>query len=43
MGTLLQGVEIIFEVQRKKINKKITREKTSFPTYRTSFFLFPSL
>jgi hypothetical protein len=39
MGTLLQGLEIIFEVQRKMNNEKITRKKKNFPTYKTSFFL----
>jgi hypothetical protein len=35
-----QALEIIFEVQRKKSNEKITRRKLSFSTYKTSFFLF---
>jgi hypothetical protein len=39
MGTLPQVLEIIFEVQRKMNNEKITRE-LSFPIYKTSFFCF---
>jgi hypothetical protein len=38
MGMLRQALEIIFEVQRKRINEKITREKISFLTYKTCFF-----
>jgi hypothetical protein len=38
VGTLLQALEIIFEVQRKRSNEKITRRKISFPTYKTHFF-----
>jgi hypothetical protein len=40
MGTLLQVLEIIFEVQRKMNNEKITRRKISFPIYKTRFFFF---
>jgi hypothetical protein len=44
MGALLQALEIIFEVQRKMSNEKMTRRKISFPTYKTHcFFLFSSL
>ncbi len=46
MGVLLQVLEIILEVQRKRSNDKITRRKISFPTYKTSFcpfFFFFSL
>jgi hypothetical protein len=45
MGTLpqAQALEIIFEVQRKRSNEKITRRKISFPTYKTSFFFFDVL
>jgi hypothetical protein len=32
---LPQALEIIFEVQRKMINEKITRINLSFPTYKT--------
>jgi hypothetical protein len=32
--------KIIFEVQRKMSNEKITRRKISFPTYKTCFFSF---
>jgi hypothetical protein len=42
MEALPQPGEIIFEVQRKRSNEKITRRKISFPTYKTLFF-FPSL
>jgi hypothetical protein len=37
MGTLPQVLKIIFEVQRRMSNEKITRE-ISFPTYKTFFF-----
>jgi hypothetical protein len=45
MGSLLKVLEIIFEVQMKMNNEKITRRETSFPTYKTCFFfpLDPSL
>jgi hypothetical protein len=42
MGALPQVLEIIFEVQRKKNNEKITREKKSFSTHKFYFILFPS-
>jgi len=35
-----QALEIIFEVQRKKSNEKITRKKIGFPTYKNFFFPF---
>jgi len=35
MGVLPQALEIIFEVQRKKSNEKITRIKINFPTHKT--------
>jgi hypothetical protein len=38
MGTLPQ-VLVIFEVQRKMSNEKITRE-ISFPTYKTHYYYF---
>jgi len=38
MGMLPQVLEIIFEVQRKMSNEKITRREISFPTYKTRFF-----
>jgi hypothetical protein len=38
MGVLPQVLEIIFEVQRKMNNEKITRKEISFPTYKTFFF-----
>jgi hypothetical protein len=31
MGTLLQVLEIVFELQMKMSNEKITRRKISFP------------
>jgi hypothetical protein len=40
MGALPQALEIIFEVQRKKSNEKITRRKISFPTYEMQFFIY---
>jgi hypothetical protein len=42
MGVLPQALEIIFEVQRKRSNEKITRREISFPIYKTffSFFFF---
>jgi hypothetical protein len=30
MGTLPQGIEIVFEVQRKMSNEKIAKRKISF-------------
>jgi len=42
MGALSQALEMIFEVQMKESNEKITRRKISFPTYKECFF-FPSL
>jgi hypothetical protein len=38
MRELLQVVQIIFELQRKKSNEKIARRKISFPTHKTCFF-----
>jgi hypothetical protein len=43
MATLLQALEIIFEVQRKRSNEKITRREINFPIYKTFFFLFGPL
>jgi hypothetical protein len=40
MGVVLQGLEIIFEVQRKRSNEKITRRKINVPTYKKYFYLF---
>jgi len=40
MGALSQVLQIIFEVQRKMSNEKITRRELSFPIYKTCFF-FP--
>jgi len=34
-----QALEIIFEVQRKRSDKKISTRKISFPIYKTRFFL----
>jgi hypothetical protein len=38
MGVLLQALEIIFEVQMKRSNEKITRTKKSVPTHETHIF-----
>jgi hypothetical protein len=35
MGALTQALEIIFEMQMKRINEKIKKRKISFPTYKT--------
>jgi len=44
MGALTQALEIIFEVQRKKNNEKITRKKKAFQlTKCVLFFLFEPL
>ncbi len=40
MGALLQTLEIIFEVQRKRINEKITRKKKLPNIQNMFFFLF---
>jgi hypothetical protein len=40
MGVLSQALEIILEVQRKRINEKITRRKISFSTYKTIIIIF---
>jgi hypothetical protein len=37
MGTLLRVLEIIFKVQRKMSNEKITRREINFPIYKTRF------
>jgi hypothetical protein len=33
MGALPQGLEIIFEMQRKRTHEKVIRRKISFLTY----------
>jgi len=38
MGALLQALEIIFEVQRKRSNEKNNKKKISFLTYKMRFF-----
>jgi len=38
MGGLPQALKIIFEVQRKKNNEKITRKKKSFFNLQNAFF-----
>jgi len=38
MGVLPEVLEIIFEMQRKMNNEKVTRREISFPTYKTFFF-----
>jgi len=40
MGVLPQALEIIFEVQRKKITEKITRRKISFSTYKLRYYYY---
>jgi len=40
MGALPQVLEIIFEVQRKMSNEKITRKEINFPPYKFIFFHF---
>jgi hypothetical protein len=40
MGTLLQALGIIFEVQRKTNIEKITSRKISFPTYKFYLFIY---
>jgi hypothetical protein len=40
METLFQALEIIFELQRKRSNEKITREKNSFEIYNLLLLLF---
>jgi hypothetical protein len=43
MGALLQALEIIFQVQRKKNNEKLTRKKKAFQLIKRIFFLFEPL
>jgi hypothetical protein len=43
MGALLQALEIIFQVQRKKNNEKLTRKKKAFQLTKHIFFLFGPL
>jgi hypothetical protein len=38
MGTLPQALEIIFEMQRKMSNEKITRRKINFQLTKHDFF-----
>jgi len=38
MGALLQALEIIFQVQRKKNNEKLTRKKKAFQFIKHIFF-----
>ncbi len=38
MGTLPHALEIILEVQKKKISEKLARRKISFPIYKTQFY-----
>jgi hypothetical protein len=40
MGALPQVLEIIFEVQRKMNNEKITRREINFPTYKFYLFIY---
>jgi hypothetical protein len=41
MGALRQALEMIFEVQMKGSNEKITGRKICFPTYKVRLFFFP--
>ncbi len=43
MGVVPQALEIIFEVQRKKINEKLTRKKKAFQLKIYLFFFLSSL
>jgi hypothetical protein len=43
MGALPQVLEIIFGVQRKRSNNKITKKKKSYLTYETCFVFPPAL
>ncbi len=38
-GNVTSNIEIIFEVQRKMSNEKITRKEINFPTYKTCCFI----
>jgi hypothetical protein len=40
MGALPQALEIIFEVQRKRINEKITKRKNKLSNLENMFFFF---
>jgi hypothetical protein len=40
MGTLPQVLKVIFEMQRKMNNEKITRKEINFPTYRRKKILW---
>jgi hypothetical protein len=42
MGAQLQVLKIIFEVQRKMSNEKITRREVNFPNYKTCFCFWTS-
>jgi hypothetical protein len=41
MTALPQALEIIFEVQRKKSNEKLTRKKKTFQLTKHELFIFP--
>jgi len=41
-GELPQASEIIFEVQKKRSNEKITRKKKTLSTYKMHFLFFSS-
>jgi hypothetical protein len=43
MGEVFRFLEIIFEVQRKWNNEKITSRKIRFPTYKMRFSFFGPL
>jgi hypothetical protein len=43
LGEIPQVLKIIFEMQRKMSNEKITRSEINFPTYKTRFFFWGPL
>jgi hypothetical protein len=40
MGALPQALEVIFEVQKKSSDEKITRRKISFSLYKRCFYFY---
>jgi hypothetical protein len=43
MGALPKALKIIFEMQRKKSNEKLTRRKKNFPSYKMCVRVFFAL
>jgi hypothetical protein len=43
MKVLPQALKIIFEMQRKRSNEKLTKRKISFSLTKHNFFIFSSL